>query len=158
VIGFCAACGPVYTSNENASLIGTIENEPDFDSPPVPIQMVRPEYPEIARKMGMEGVVRLKVLVLEDGDVGGIEIIESANPLLLDAAITALRQSMFSPARKSGRPCCGTVIIPFVFGKEESWAESLRGLNTDYSGAAVEDESLTNTYQANPERDIRAAK
>jgi TonB family protein len=138
VIGLCAGCGPVYTSRENAELIGHFEDEVDYDAPPVMVQAVRPEYPEIARKMGAEGIVRLKVLILETGEVGAVQIVESANPILVDAAITALRQSLFMPAKKGGQPCCGTVIIPFVFGSEETWAHNRRGLDVDRTGAPEE--------------------
>jgi TonB family protein len=158
VIGLCATCGPVYTSSENADLIGRVADELDFDAPPVPIQVVRPEYPEMARKMGVEGLVHLRVLILENGKVGGVEIIESANPLLVDAAVTALRQSLFSPAKKAGQPCCGVLVIPFVFGGEESWSGSLHNIGADRTGTLGEEQPLMGKPSSSPEEDVSAAK
>ena len=158
VIGLCATCGPVYTSSENADLIGRVEDELDFDAPPVPVQVVRPDYPDIARKMGAEGVVRLKVLIREDGEIGGVEIVESANPLLVDAAVTALRQSLFSPARKGGQPCCGTLIIPYMFGAEDPWVEGLRSMDMDRTGAPVTSDDLTGKPPSSPKGDISSSK
>jgi TonB family protein len=128
----------MYTSNENAELIGDFDDRLDFDVPPMLVRAARPEYPDIAQKMGAEGMVRLKALILEDGTIGGVQVEESANPILVDAAITALRESLFIPAKKAGQPCCGTVIIPFIFGSEEKWVSDLKGVDVDYTGA-VED-------------------
>jgi TonB family protein len=135
LIGLCVGCGTVYTSKENAELIGDFDDQLDFDTPPVMVQAVRPEYPDIARKIGADGVVRLKALILETGEIGKIQIVESASPILVDAAVTALRQSQFMPARKDGEPCCGFVIIPFVFGQEDAWLRDRQGLPVDHSGA-----------------------
>jgi TonB family protein len=108
--------------------------------------------------MGAEGMIRLRVLILETGDVGRIEIVESANPLLVDAAITALRQSEFSPAKKAGQPCCGTLVIPFVFGGEESWTDELRSIDVGSTGRPAGEAPLTGKPPTSPKEDISAVK
>jgi TonB family protein len=156
--GVFAGCGSVYTSSQNASLIGLFEDEVDYDTPPIMVQAVRPEYPDIARKMGAEGVVRLKALIREDGKIGMVQIMESANPILTDAAITALRQSVFIPAKRAGQPCCGTVIIPFVFGSEENWARGRQGVVVEPAGGPEEYGLAPAEPEASPESSIKPSK
>jgi TonB family protein len=154
----CAGCATTYTSRENAELIGDFEEPADFDMPPVMVQAVRPEYPDIARKLGADGVVRLKALILETGEVGKVQILESASPILVDAAITALKKSQFMPATKDGEPCCGFVIVPFIFGNEGVVIRDWQGLEVDRTGAAQDRGILPVEPPEAPERDIRPGK
>lgn len=158
LIVLLAGCGTVYTSKENAELVGVFEDQMDYDTAPIMVQSVRPEYPEIARKMGVDGVVRLKALILEDGQVSKVQILESANPILVDAALTALRQSRFIPARKAGQPCCGTVTIPFIFGCEEAWMRDRKGLEVEHTGAPKDHGFVTVEPPEPPQRDIKPGK
>ncbi len=112
-------CGSL-TSRENADLIGEFDDIVDYDRPPVLINAVNPEYPDIVREVGAEGRVIIKALVLEDGTIGAVQIVESPNDILSNQAITALRQSEFRPAVRDGRPCRATTIVPFVFDKGEA--------------------------------------
>jgi TonB family protein len=157
-ICICAGCGSVYVSRENADLVGTVEDRIDYDSPPMMVQAVRPEYPDIARSMGAEGVVRLKALILEDGRVGKVQVMESANPALVDAALTALRLSSFSPAKKAGQPCLGTVVIPFVFGQDDEWLRTRQGLEFDEASHADDHGFVPVELPPPPEGDVRPGK
>lgn len=107
-------CGSL-TSRENADLLGEFDDILDYDRPPVLVNAVSPEYPDIVREVGAEGRVILKVLVLEDGSLGAIQIVESPNDILANQAISALRKSEFRPAVRDGRPCRATTVVPFVF-------------------------------------------
>jgi TonB family protein len=107
-------CGSL-TSRENADLIAEFDDIVDYDRPPVLINAVSPEYPDIVREVGAEGRVIIKVLVLEDGTLGAVQIVESPNDILANQAISALRKSEFRPAIRDGRPCCATTLVPFVF-------------------------------------------
>ena len=111
-------CTSKMTSQENSRLIGTFSDLLDYDTPPVMTKAVTPMYPDLARDMRVEGKVILKALILEDGTLGGIEVIESVHPMLLDQAVTALRQCEFKPARKNGEPVRATLIVPFIFELE----------------------------------------
>jgi TonB family protein len=114
-----AGCGSL-TSRENADLIAEFDDIVDYDRPPVLVNAVSPEYPEIVREVGAEGRVIIKALVLEDGSVGAVQIVEAPNDILANQAITALRKSEFRPAVRDGRPCCATTVVPFVFDKGEA--------------------------------------
>ena len=116
VTAMLVGCGSL-TSRENADLIAEFDDIDDYDRPPVLVNAVSPEYPEIIREVGAEGRVILKALVLEDGTLGAVQIVESPNDILANQAITALRKSEFRPAVRDGRPCSATTVVPFVFDK-----------------------------------------
>ena len=52
------------------------------------------KYPEKARQAGIEGIVKLRFIIEENGDVSSIEITESSGNDLLDkASIAVLRNA-----------------------------------------------------------------
>src|SRR5216683_736299 len=62
-----------------------------------------PGYPEIARRAGVQGIVRLQVHATKDGRVEVDKII-NGSPTLADAAICAVKQWRVRPFSYSGRP------------------------------------------------------
>ena len=158
VAGLGVGCGALLTGQEHTEILRQVDDVLDYDTPPMLVQAVRPEYPEVAREVGAEGRVVLKALILEDGQLGGVQIMESPNPILANEAITALRQSVFSPARKGGEPCCGTMVIPFVFDKDEGKAYGRSGMEVDRTGAPEEESSMPAELPESPEETIRPAK
>jgi len=85
---------------------------------PIPIKKVRPEYPQFARNAGIEGAVIVRAEVFEDGKVGAIEIVKSlqSGPGSLDeAAIQAVKQWTFIPAKNQGKPVAVWVTFPITF-------------------------------------------
>lgn len=89
-----------------------------YEDPPVPIRQVVPKYPEFARNSGIQGEVVLEVEVFENGTVGAINVIKSlmSGPGGLDeAAIKAVRQWEFQPAKSGGRPVAVWVTFPVEF-------------------------------------------
>ena len=75
-------------------------------SEPIAVERVNPRYPEQAREDKITGTVVLDLVVGEDGRVLDIHTIESAHPLLEEAAVEAVRQWRFEPARRAD----GTVV------------------------------------------------
>lgn len=72
--------------------------------PPVPLDQPRPEYSTEARDHKHEGVVVLRVEVGPDGRVSDVKV---QNPLgmgLDEKAMAAVRQWVYKPALKNGRP------------------------------------------------------
>jgi TonB family protein len=61
-----------------------------------------PKYPKKARMEKVDGIVRLDAEVGTDGKVKDLKVIEG-NPALAEAAINAIRNWRFHPARKDGR-------------------------------------------------------
>jgi TonB family protein len=58
---------------------------------------VAPSYPEIARKIGLRGTVRLQLLVAPNGEVKETKVI-GGHPILVTAAVDAVKKWKFEPA------------------------------------------------------------
>ena len=80
------------------------DSECDEITHPVAIEKVNPKYPEEARKAKIMGNVIVETVINEKGTVDDIEVIESPDELLSEAAIEAIRQWTFEPALCDGRP------------------------------------------------------
>ena len=62
-------------------------------------------YPEAARQEGVEGTVKLKVLVTETGKVGQVQVIQSSGDRRLDrAAAEWVKTWRYLPAVQNGQP------------------------------------------------------
>lgn len=76
----------------------------------------KPEYPQIARRNGYEGMVVLNVFVLEDGSVGRIQIRRSSGYDVLDrCALDAVREWIFVPGKRNGAATQSWVTVPIRF-------------------------------------------
>lgn len=86
---------------------------PDYNINP------KPKYPMIARKRGYEGVVLLKVLVLESGKVGDLVLQkDSGYQVLNEAAVEAVQNWIFIPAKRNGKAMSSWVTVPVKFQLE----------------------------------------
>ena len=64
---------------------------------PSPLSRVDPEYPPLARQARISGTVHLVVTIGADGHVENLEV-QSGHPLLVPAAMEAVRQWVWSPS------------------------------------------------------------
>ncbi len=71
---------------------------------PVLKHKLEPEYPEIARRARLEGQVILAAVISASGKVVEVTVVRSSNPLFDEAAIEAVEQWEYEPARQRGRP------------------------------------------------------
>ncbi len=78
------------------------------------IKKVDPEYPEMAKRMKLAGVVEVEATISEAGLVENIKTIKG-NPLLSGAAKRALKQWKFKPIQKQGRSVKAIVAYTFNF-------------------------------------------
>jgi TonB family protein len=67
------------------------------------IKEVNPVYPEAARANGVQGTVKLHVILAKDGSVRQVELV-SGDPLLVQAAIDAVKQWRYRPSLLNGQP------------------------------------------------------
>lgn len=84
--------------------------------PPVPASSnATPAYPDAARRSGVQGVVVAKIVVLEDGRVGLVEILRGPE-VFHETVRDALSGWRFTPARLDGRPIAvfRIVRVPFT--------------------------------------------
>jgi protein TonB len=79
------------------------------------VHRVEPEYPELAKRARVSGMVILQVIVNEGGSVQEVKIVRG-HPLLNDSATRAVRQWRYSPYLLNGEPIpvIATVTVNFV--------------------------------------------
>ena len=108
--------GGVEGGVEGGVVGGVIGGLPEAPPPPVaPVRVggtikepkklrnVVPEYPDLARQAGVKGVVILEAVISPDGRVQKATVLRSV-PLLDEAALTAVRQWVYSPTLMNGIP------------------------------------------------------
>lgn len=97
--------------------LGRVYNPTEVDVRPKVLRQVAPLYPASAERAGTEDVVVVKVLVGPDGQVADVQILRGSqkNPAFDIAAMAAVRQWVFAPARKGGQPVASwyNVGVPF---------------------------------------------
>lgn len=75
-----------------------------------------PPYPPLARRLGEEGKVVLRVQVSAEGNATQVEIRSSSGfPRLDQSALDTVRRWRFVPARQGDKPLPSTVLVPIVF-------------------------------------------
>ncbi|MFI5304674.1 MAG: energy transducer TonB [Nitrospiria bacterium] len=80
------------------------------------LRNIPPVYPPIAKRMRIEGSVRLRVFVSSAGLPKEIEIVQSSGSTILDdAAVKAVQNWSFVPAKKGTDPVAAWVEIPIKF-------------------------------------------
>lgn len=70
---------------------------------------VSPTYPELARKMGLAGVVKMEVTIAPNGTVKDTKVI-GGNPILVNAATDAVKKWRFEAANDES-----TQVVEFKF-------------------------------------------
>ena len=106
-------------------VIGGISNAP----PPPPPSIVRiggnmkqpklvtriePDYPEIAQRANIEGIVILEATVGDDGKVDAVKVLRSQS-VLEAAAIAAVKQWQYEPFLYEGRPTPFVLTVTLAF-------------------------------------------
>jgi protein TonB len=84
-------------------------------SKPRPLSLDKPEYTEEARAASIEGKVRVQLTVSAEGVVTDAKILESLDPGLDQAALTAVRAATFEPAVHCGKPVEATFVVSIRF-------------------------------------------
>ncbi len=74
-----------------------------------------PVYPLLARRLGKEGRVLLRLTIDERGRLLNIEVIEGARYGFTESAVDAVRKSSFLPAKKEGIPIASRALLPIKF-------------------------------------------
>jgi protein TonB len=79
------------------------------------IRQAKADYPEIARRSGLEGTVLVRVLVGPTGWVKEAVVAQGVHPVLDRAAVAAARKCRFEPARQREMKVKAWVEIPYRF-------------------------------------------
>jgi protein TonB len=76
----------------------------------------KPEYPRLAKSRGWQGRVLLRVQVTADGRSAAVTVQQSSGHRQLDdAAVAAVEQWIFIPAKRGTTPVASTVTVPIQF-------------------------------------------
>jgi len=78
------------------------------------INRVQPMYPPLARQTRISGTVRLHAIIGKNGAVQQLEVI-SGHPLLVQAALDAVRQWRYRPTLLNGEPVEVDTTIDVIF-------------------------------------------
>ena len=70
---------------------------------PVPLVRIDPRYPEVARRVKVQGPVILEAIIARDGQVVDARILRDIGFGCGEAALEAVRQWRYQPARLNGR-------------------------------------------------------
>jgi protein TonB len=93
--------------------------EPVYQPPRFGVAYLRnpsPEYPPISRRLKEQGKVMLRVMVTTAGEPGSIEVDKSSGFERLDqAAIEAVKQWRFVPAKRGEQAVNAWVVVPLSF-------------------------------------------
>jgi protein TonB len=80
------------------------------------VDMQPPDYPPRCRRLGIEGTVRVRVLVDEDGRVVQAIVARTSGDEMLDAAaLEAIEKWRFEPARRDGVKVRAWASVPVAF-------------------------------------------
>ena len=76
----------------------------------------KPDYPLVARRRGYEGEVVYNVQVLNDGNVGEMQLLKTSGYTVLDnSAYNALKKWKFIPGKLEGEYVASWVKVPILF-------------------------------------------
>jgi len=82
---------------------------------PEAVHKVDPMYVAAAAREKVEGTVTLAAIVLRDGSVSNVRVVDSLDPRLDTSAVAALTQWRFRPALKNGAPVDLEVLVQIPF-------------------------------------------
>lgn len=92
-----------------------------YDKRPEPITAIRPEYPEIAKEAGIEGLVIVDFFVDKKGNVSDIYIFQGIpNTGLNEAAMDAIKHTKWKPALQRDRKVGVWMRFPINFTLERN--------------------------------------
>ena len=80
----------------------------------------QPKYTRDARRVGVEGLVVLKLLALPDGKIDRIRVVRRLPYGLTENAILAACEIKFKPAMKAGQPVAQWMTLEYGFRLTES--------------------------------------
>lgn len=89
-----------------------------FDDPPVPIKAVSPEYPASLKQEGATGVVMMRLLIDEHGNVVEHSVAKASHAEFGAAATAVITKWKFKPARKDGAVVRANITLPIKFAIE----------------------------------------
>jgi TonB family protein len=79
------------------------------------LKVVPPHYPEEVKEAGVEGLVWLRAIVLRDGTIGTLTVLDAPHPALAEAAQQAVSKWIYQPVTLNGEPVAVETLINVRF-------------------------------------------
>jgi protein TonB len=82
------------------------------------VSQVKPSYPPLAKQARIQGVVVLEAEISKEGTIDNLKVI-TGHPLLIQAAIDAVKQWRYKPTLLNGEPVpvVTTITVNFAFSQ-----------------------------------------
>jgi protein TonB len=126
-----AATQPVMPNAVVATSAAVVAGPSIAETAPVTLTKTSTEYPRTARRRRLQGVVVVAVEVTADGAVQNVVVQRSSgHPVLDSAALDAVRNWRFTPARRAGQAVRAAVQVPIRF---QITGEQVAGDATGYA-------------------------
>lgn len=118
--GNCLPTGVIGSMTSSASAIPPprppeVVKRPEVVVPDTPVRVVSvvqaarlirkvvPVYPEIPKRAGIAGVVEIEAIIARDGSIRSLQVLKG-HPLLVNAAVEAVKQWRYRPTLLQGQP------------------------------------------------------
>src|SRR5215467_7781080 len=97
------------------------------------IKRIAPIYPPLAKQVRIQGKVKVEVLISKAGAVESVNVL-SGHPLLVQAAINAVKQWQYRPFLVDGQPVTARteIEVPFSLGISEASYQAEQKNNDEY--------------------------
>jgi len=92
-----------------------VETEFGASGAPAFLKRQMPVYPTMAKKLGKQGKVVLRLFINEKGRLLNVEVVEPAGYGFTEAAMEAVKMSTFSPARENGVGIASKALLSIRF-------------------------------------------
>jgi TonB family protein len=79
------------------------------------IRQVKPVYPQELKDQGISGVVKIRAVISKTGDLLNPTVINTVHPGLAQAALDAVKQTLYSPTLLNGQPVEVVTAIDIAF-------------------------------------------
>lgn len=99
---------------EEQEIFMVVENKPELIGGMKALQQ-SVDYPDFARKAGIEGRVIVQFVVNEEGNVTNPRVVRGVHKLLDEEAIRAVKQQKFKPGKQRGEPVKVQMSLPVTF-------------------------------------------
>jgi TonB family protein len=102
-----------YTASSGTSTV--IETEFGSTGAPAFLRREMPVYPMMAKKLGKQGKVVLRLHINEKGRLLNVEVVEAGGYGFTESAIEAVKMSTFSPAHEKGASIASKALLSIRF-------------------------------------------
>jgi protein TonB len=105
---------PPQEEEEEENFFRAVENMPELKGGLAGLQK-KVNYPEMARKAGIEGTVNIQFIVNENGEVEDPRVIRGIGGGCDEEALRVIKNAQFEPGRQRGKPVRVQYSVPIRF-------------------------------------------